>query len=386
MFFSRYEPSINKYLLYNKSDLYYFSYEEIKKFLGKGKVIVNKEYPENCMSAPLQFQLAITEACNFNCINCYNGDVRYKAKCNKELSVNQKKQLIDYLHEWGVLLFQWAGGEPTLARDLKEVVEYANKKMFVQSLLTNGSRLDNKNVAKWVAKNFVVVQVSLNAIDSFKVWSRTSTDKFKILTHGLKEVKKHCVKNNSLLNITTTINEVSVADLDKIAFWVNKINPNYWRVGEEVPIGKAEKNIRHIKILEDSYEIFIKLKKQYGKKNWHHCFEIEESDTVFPIEWQSSPGGRTMLYMSASGEIYPFPYLKIPEFCLGKFPKDDLKDIWFNSPVLKKLRSIKYNDTDCKNCKNACVRWAREISYHFNKKLTESPKPFTNCPRKEVGI
>ena len=46
MFFSRYEPALNKYLLYNKTDLYYFSCEEIKEFLDKGKVVINKEYPE----------------------------------------------------------------------------------------------------------------------------------------------------------------------------------------------------------------------------------------------------------------------------------------------------------------------------------------------------
>lgn len=384
MFFSRYEPSLNKYLLYNKTDLYYFSYEEIKEFLGKGKVIINKEYPENCMSAPLQFQLAITEACNFNCINCYDSEAHHKAKFSKELNIEQKKQLINYLHEWGVLLFQWSGGEPLLSKDLKEVVEYANKKMFVQSLLTNGSRLINDGMAGWVAKNFARVQVSLSAVKDFKKWS--GVDKFQILIKGLKEIQKHCVKHKSSLNITTTVNEISVAELDKIAFLVNEINPAHWRIGEEVPLGKAERNSYHTKILEDSYKIFVKLKKQYRKKNWHHCFEIEEADTAFPIEWQSSPAGRTMLYMSANGEIYPFPYLKMPEFRLGKFPEDDIRDIWFNSPVLKKLRSVKYGDTDCKKCNNICVRWAREISYHFNKKLTETPLPFTNCPRKEVGI
>ena len=103
MFFSRYEPALNKYLLYNKTDLYYFSCEEIKEFLDKGKVVINKEYPENCMSAPLQFQLAITEACNFNCINCYDSEAHHnhKEKLNKELNIEQKKQLINYLHEWG---------------------------------------------------------------------------------------------------------------------------------------------------------------------------------------------------------------------------------------------------------------------------------------------
>lgn len=117
--------------------------------------------------------------------------------------------------------------------------------------------------------------------------------------------------------------------------------------------------------------------------NWNHCFEVEEGDNLFPIEWQSSPAGRTFLYVSATGEVYPFPYLKTPEFFLGKYPQHCLKDIWFDSPVLKKLRSVRYEDTDCKGCRNICVRWAREITYHFSHNLRETPVPFTNCPRKK---
>ena len=82
------------------------------------------------------------------------------------------------------------------------------------------------------------------------------------------------------------------------------------------------------------------------------------------------PSGKNdAIYVSANGEIYPFPYLKMPEFRLGKFPEDDIKDIWFNSPILKKLRSVKYNDTDCKKMQQYLWEMGEEISYHFNKKI-----------------
>lgn len=384
MFFGRYEPALKKYLLYDKNDLYYFSHEEIKEFLGKGRVVVNKSYPKDSVSAPLQFQLAITELCNFDCKNCYDSEAHRKANTSNELTTSQKKQLIDYLHDWGVLLFQWSGGEPLLSKDLVEVVEYANKKMFVQSLLTNGSRLINEKISRWAAQKFARIQVSLSAADSFREWS--GTDKLHTLIKALRMTQKYCSKYKASLNITTTINETSVLELEKIASIVDEINPNHWRVGEEVPLGKADKNNQHMDTLEKSYKIFSEIKNKYQKKNWHHCFEIEEADTALPIEWQSSPAGRTMLYMSASGDIYPFPYLKMPEFLLGNFLKDDLRNIWFNSPILKKMRSVKYSNTGCKGCNNICVRWAREISYHFNKDLTETPRPFTNCPRKEDNI
>lgn len=385
MFFAHYEPFLDKYLLYYKDDLYYFSQEEINEFFSKGKIIKNHHCPAGCMSAPLQFQIAITERCNFNCHNCYDRGVHQKTKKQKELSLAQMKKFLDYLYEWGVLLIQWSGGEPFLSKNLKALVEYARSKRFTQTILTNGSLLaNNEDLVKWTAKNFERVQISFNAVDRFKDW--TGMDKFQMLLNGMFKISKSCVKSKKVFNLTTTIDEISIGELEKIVFWVNEINPTSWRIGEEVPLGMAKKQTQHLEILEESYKIFQELKTYYGnKQNWHHCFEIEETDSFLPIEWQSSPGGKTMLYMSVSGDIYPFPYLKMSEFYLGKYPENDIKTIWFDSQTLKNIRSIRYGDTKCGGCQNVCVRWAREINYHFNKNLKESPLPFTNCPRKEVN-
>ena len=92
--------------------------------------------------------------------------------------------------------------------------------MFVQSLLTNGARLIDESVARWVAKSFESASVSLAPWIILKVvWCRQVPD----FDARIKNVQKYCAKSNSSLNITTTVNEISVAELDKIAFWVNKI-------------------------------------------------------------------------------------------------------------------------------------------------------------------
>ncbi len=380
MFLSRFEPAVNGYLMYYGTDLYYFNPKDMEEFIKEGKIVVNSKYPEKSMSAPLQFQIAISDVCNMRCFNCYNVNENDKVSTKRELNYETKKRLIDFLYEWGVLFIQWSGGEPLLSKDLKGLVEYASKKNFVQTLLTNGLKFYNKDIAEWAAQSFQRVQISFNAVDKFKEW--TGVDKFLILKQGLLNISKYCHQHKTSLSITTTVNKISISELEKIAFWINKINPTHWRIGEEVPIGMAEKQSRHMDLLEKSYEIFLRLKKKYKKINWHHCFEVEKADSLFPIEWQSSPAGRTMLYMSATGKIYPFPYFKIPEFYLGKYPENNLKDIWFNSKVLKELRSVEYKDTGCEKCNNICVRWAREINYHFNKNLKEVPALFTNCYRK----
>jgi MoaA/NifB/PqqE/SkfB family radical SAM enzyme len=364
--------------MYSGTELYFFEPEDVEEFKGKGKFVINDNFPENSMSAPLSFQLAITNNRNVNCFNCYNKGNEHCGD-KRELGTNQKKELIDYLVDWGVLFFQWSGGEPFLAKDLVELAEYAKGKNLSQSLLTNGLLLKRRDNAEWASKVFQRVQISFNAVDRFKEW--TGANAFDVLIVGMENISECCAKQGVSFNITTTINELSIAEFEKIAYWVDKINPTHWRIGEEVPLGKAGAQIGHMELLEKSYEIFLTLKGKYGRENWHHCFEVTEADPLMPVEWQSSPAGRTMLYMSAIGEVYPFPYLKMPEFRLGRYPEDDLREIWYNSSALAHLRSVHYGNTLCAGCKNICVRWAREINYHFNKNVFESPTPFTSCPR-----
>lgn len=380
MFLTRYEPSLGGYLMYHKTDLYFFTLKEMEEYKNKGVVVVNTTNPNGAMSAPMQVQLAMTSSCNIKCFNCYDAHGGQTQDHMTRLSVKQKKQLIDYLVDWGVLFLQLSGGEPFLAKDIREIAEYAKSKKLTLSLLTNGIPLSNRENAFWAAEIFNVVQISFNAVKRFKEW--TGVDTLNKLIEGIRNASQCCIASGASFNVTTTINEISISEFESIAGIVNEINPTHWRIGEEVPLGRAVSKSNHMDLLEKSYKIFLKLKQKYGKKNWHHCFDVVTADDILPIEWQSSPAGRVMLYVSADGSVYPFPYLKMPEFYLGRYPDDDLREIWNNAEPLNKLRGVDYSNTGCGGCKNVCVRWSREINFHFNKNIFEPPTPFTNCPKK----
>ena len=111
MFLSRFEPAVNGYLMYYGTDLYYFNPKDMEEFIKEGKIVVNSKYPEKSMSAPLQFQIAISDVCNMRCFNCYNVNENDKVSTKRELNYETKKRLIDFLYEWGVLFIQWSGGE-----------------------------------------------------------------------------------------------------------------------------------------------------------------------------------------------------------------------------------------------------------------------------------
>lgn len=376
MFLARYEPSIKEYLLFSGTSLYHFAEDEISEYLEFGTVVKNSSFPEGALSAPLHFQLEATKKCQLDCFNCYARSERMGG----ELTTIQKKELIDYLTDWGVLFFQWSGGDPTLTPDIGELVTYAKQKGLKQSLLTNGLNFHKRDVAYWASRSFERVQVSLNATKNFKLWTRR--ERMGMLQQGLFNIRETTRETGCELSLTTTVNPLSLEDLGEIATLVNEIDPDSWRIGEEVPLGKAEEQKEHERVLLQSYKVFLYLKDKFDKDNWYHCFQVEEGDPIFPVEWQSSTAGRTSIYMSSAGDIYPFPYLKMPDFYLGRFPAEDLREIWNSSQALKTLRNANYSDTECRDCRFVCVRWAREITFHKNKSLYETPEPFPNCPRR----
>ena len=81
MFISRFEPSLNGYLMYIGTELYFFSSEDIEEFKDTGTFVINSTFPKNSMSAPLNFQLAITNKCNVNCFNRKNSPTLCVGPC-----------------------------------------------------------------------------------------------------------------------------------------------------------------------------------------------------------------------------------------------------------------------------------------------------------------
>ena len=74
------------------------------------------------LSAPLRVDLALTFRCQNNCSHCYAGGPHE----TPELSTEHWKQIIDRLHQIGVFILTFTGGEPTLRNDLPEPVSYTH--------------------------------------------------------------------------------------------------------------------------------------------------------------------------------------------------------------------------------------------------------------------
>jgi len=113
-------------------------------------------------TAPYRMDLAITYRCNNNCSHCYND----RPRDYPEISTEQWKKIIDKIWELGIPHIVFTGGEPTLRKDLPELISHAEKNGQITGLNTNGRLLrDIKFVNQLVRSGLDHIQITLESHD-----------------------------------------------------------------------------------------------------------------------------------------------------------------------------------------------------------------------------
>ncbi len=93
--------------------------------------------------------LEITYSCPERCKHCCQSYMRTeKDYCQKELSFEEIKALLDELFELNVLELVITGGEPFARRDCFDILEYAKEKGFATTVFSNGILLSEDDIKR----------------------------------------------------------------------------------------------------------------------------------------------------------------------------------------------------------------------------------------------
>ena len=88
-------------------------------------------------------RLSLTEKCNFKCTYCLPNGYQSNS-CASDLDLHEIKNLLLAFKKLGFTKLRLTGGEPTLRKDIIEIVELAKNLGFATiALTTNGFRLLN---------------------------------------------------------------------------------------------------------------------------------------------------------------------------------------------------------------------------------------------------
>ena len=121
---------------------------------------------------PIFYIWTMTNNCNFRCTYCSNhrGGVYpdlFNKGFNKDLSTEQGKQLIKIMKGSSAIYF--CGGEPTIRRDLPELLDYSTKMNMFNMINTNGSLIGDL-LLKPAYRNFLLnMDVVIISLDSLQI-------------------------------------------------------------------------------------------------------------------------------------------------------------------------------------------------------------------------
>lgn len=108
------------------------------------------------------FVFEVTQACDHDCLHCYNVWKNPIAYPRGELGTAETLALLGkMLDETGAGLVSLSGGEPLLRPDIFEIIAYLVERGVTINLITNGSRLDEATVARLTPGKISIFELPL---------------------------------------------------------------------------------------------------------------------------------------------------------------------------------------------------------------------------------
>ena len=279
---------------------------------------------------PLDVQIELTWKCNHRCLHCY----QYPPSDN-ELSAAEIKDIISQLADAGCLYLAFTGGEPLLRKDIWEIADFAFKKHFALTLQTNGTLIGEKEADKIAGFNFFVVHISILG---------SKADTHDRVT-GVKGSFEKVVKAAKLLNsrgvkviLNHTMMKENYGEYDGIKKLNKELGCNVdMRVSPFIFMssdGSAEQEA--LRLDDDQLKEFYRaMRGEIGGQ------ELQNKALLCNF-------GKCSCCINAEGKVYPCVAVPLPA---GDLRKEKFKDIWQNSPLFGKIRTVTCNELEeCGKC------------------------------------
>jgi radical SAM protein with 4Fe4S-binding SPASM domain len=134
---------------------------------GRAPSVAMTEFGSHQRAFPVLSEIALTYRCQNRCFFCYASSPD-RGREVEEMSTDEVRTVLDKIvDEAHVPTVSFTGGEPTLRRDLPELIEYAGSRGLRTNLITNGVRCgDEAFVARLAEAGLKSAQVSLEAGDA----------------------------------------------------------------------------------------------------------------------------------------------------------------------------------------------------------------------------
>lgn len=300
------------------------------------------------LSAPIEVRIEVTRECNLKCIHCYNDS---QEKIENELTHSEFLRVVDQLEKMGAFDVVLGGGEPFLRKDIWDILQYMVGK-FKLAVITNGTCI-GKTEAKELARIVDFMEISIDSA-----------------TPHVNDFIRGKGSFNSAVKAIESLVEVGIPTIMSMVPMKQNANEikKFVRLGEQLGVqtctisrlqltGRAKINRSKIAL---SREEFIKIQEEINSIVLNSP-KVEVSRPLYafpflfskPCELPIHKTGLANVECAEGLTILPdgvvIPCAGLPDFVGGNVREKSLKEIWEESPILKRLREVRVKGK-CRDC------------------------------------
>ncbi|MBI3554825.1 MAG: GTP 3',8-cyclase MoaA [Deltaproteobacteria bacterium] len=183
-------------------------------------------------------RLSVTDACNFRCVYCLPNGYQRSEGAEDHLSLAEIRNLVSAFTELGMWKIRLTGGEPTLRRDLLEIITMISENTAVKkiALSTNGYRL-KQMAGELRLAGVSAVNVSVDTLNAQRFSALTGSGQLPEILEGIEAAIAlgfESVKINAVLMKDTNESELAL-----FLSWIRR-RPVSVRFIELMPTGQTE--------------------------------------------------------------------------------------------------------------------------------------------------
>lgn len=339
---------------------------EISRFESRLKAEgwMRNQLPPNSGVLIESIYLNVTNACNYNCVYCYQGKAQNGNNLRGFISEENAKSILMKIKTANpackVIV---TGGEPFLHPNIFDVLSLIEDAKMQFSVLTNGSLIDDDcALAMARYRHLVNVQVSLDGMTE-EVHSMTRGKTFHKTMKGIKAIMKY----NVPFSLAPTMHDDNLDDMVQIAHFALKngggFTPNNLRKFPHCSapgfILKNDNFLETITRVEDALietfgNVFVlnqKLRCFINRTTNRDHFICGVGYSVIDIDW--------------NGDVYPCHLLRKVDFLLGNIIEEEIETI-VNKTVDLSIRKNTHEIDKCKSCDfmSLCGGGCRAAAYY----------------------
>ena len=257
--------------------------------------------------------LALTNACIFNCWHCYNA-----GRVVSDLSTEALQRVVTRLQELGAIVVNFTGGEPCLRKDLIEIVSTLRDDSC-GILATTGYGFNDALAKRLRDTRVYSVSISLDSADESEHDTRRGRPgAYKIALQGIETAKKHGFYTYTCAVPTRKL--LQEDSFRKLVELNKSLGVDELQLIEPTPAGRILST--DVGFGEEEFATVFRLMAEYNLRD--SGIAISSFAHMESPEFFGCGAGHSHIYVDGSGEVSPCNMMPIS---YGNVLQDDLAAI-----------------------------------------------------------